>query len=441
MFFIINYHILYNAPLRKGAKLLPKNGTYILKGVKEMASIEKRGTNSWRLVVEAGYDSKGKRVKRTKTIRVEDQALLRTTKKLREFLETELHKFKIEIESGAYIAPEKMTFSAFAEEWREKYAIKNLGLKTLYVYESCLKNRILPAFGHLRLGEVKPIHVIDFLDLLGKNGKRKDGKDGTLSSSSIQYHYRVLKNIFSRAVEWKIIKHNPIADIQKPKVVYKVITPYDEQEVQLLFKFLQNEPYHWRMMVTLALTTGLRRGELLGLEWKHIDLENGIIDVVQSLSISLKGEIVLKEPKTKNAKRKVSLPSSVLVELKEYYQRRRKERLEMKDAWQGTYDFVFSHPDGQPFHHERPYLWFRRFIQKNDLRYIRFHDLRHTSATLLINQGVHAKIISERLGHGSITTTMNVYGHALRTADKTAAEKFEKILTVPNSSPNEHIPN
>ncbi|WP_432776060.1 site-specific integrase [Brevibacillus gelatini] len=132
----------------------------------------------------------------------------------------------------------------------------------------------------------------------------------------------------------------------------------------------------------------------------------------------------------KNSKRKVALPPSVLAELRDYYIYRMKERDMIGDRWQGgEYFFVFSHADGKAFHHESPYLWFRQFIKKNGFRYIRFHDLRHTSATLLINQGVHAKLISERLGHGSITTTMNIYGHALRSADQSAAEKFENLLT------------
>nr|WP_281169611.1 site-specific integrase [Thermicanus aegyptius] len=200
---------------------------------------------------------------------------------------------------------------------------------------------------------------------------------------------------------------------------------------------LQREPYHWRMMITLALTTGMRRGELLGLEWRHIDWKSGVIDVQQSVSISLKGEIIVKEPKTKNSKRKISLPPSVLEELRDYYAYRVKERDKIGDAWKGCNDsegnerhFVFCHMDGTPFHHERPYLWFRQFIKKNGFRYIRFHDLRHTSATLLINQGVHAKVIAERLGHGSITTTMNIYGHALRSADQAAADKFENLFSL-----------
>ncbi|MDT2238405.1 hypothetical protein P7H16_20280 [Paenibacillus larvae] len=113
-----------------------------------MASIEKRGNNSWRLIVEAGHSPNGKRIKRTKTVRVEDQSLLRTTKKLRDFLETELHKFKIEVESGAYISPEKMTFATFVEEWREKYATKHLSHRTLHVYEQNLK---IESYQHLAI--------------------------------------------------------------------------------------------------------------------------------------------------------------------------------------------------------------------------------------------------------------------------------------------------
>lgn len=160
-----------------------------------------------------------------------------------------------------------------------------------------------------------------------------------------------------------------------------------------------------------------------------------MIDVFQSLVHTLKGDIIVKEPKTKNAKRKVALPPSLLVELKEYYAYRVKEWGKPGDAWNGKaqnvqdWFFVFAHADGTPFHHEQPYLWFRQFIKKNGFRYIHFHDLRHTSAMLLINQGVHAKIISERLGHGSISTTMNIYGHALRSADQAAADKFESLFS------------
>ncbi|MED1872066.1 site-specific integrase [Brevibacillus borstelensis] len=395
-----------------------------------MASIEKRGVNSWRLVVEAGYDANGKRLKRYKTIKIEDPALLKTTKRLKDYLQDELVKFKIEVEAGEYIAPEKMTFSAFVNEWEEKYALKHLAEKTLYTYKSNLKNRILPVFGHLRLDQIKPLHIISFMDSLTKEGALLGYRKGSLSTGSIEYVHRVLKNIFSRAVEWKLLKDNPVDGVKKPVVKHKEIIPYDENEVKELLLALQKEPIHWRVMVTLALTTGLRRGELLALEWHHLNWQTGVLDVVQSVSKSTAGVAYVKEPKTKHSKRKVALPPSMLEEMKEYYIYKMAERDKIGDRWQGgVYDFIFCHPDGTAFHQERPYLWFRSFIKKHNLRYIRFHTLRHTSATLLINQGVHAKIISERLGHSSIQVSMNTYGFALRSADKAAADKFETILS------------
>lgn len=248
-------------------------------------------------------------------------------------------------------------------------------------------------------------------------------------------NYRVLKNIFSRAYEWKLIKQNPFDGVKKPVVKYKNIIPYDENKVQQLLLALQKEPFHWRIMIMLAITTGLRRGELLGLEWHHIDWKAGIINVTQSVSMSPAGVAHVKEPKTKSSKRKVSLPDSMLAELKEYYLFKIKERELIDDLWRGgNFNFVFCHPNGKAFHQERPYLWFRAFLKKNNLRYIKFHTLRHTSATLLINQGVHAKIISERLGHGNIQVTMNTYGFALQAADKAAADKFESIITLKEPS-------
>lgn len=394
-----------------------------------MASIEKRGENSWRLVVEIGYDASGKRIKRTKSIKVDDQALLKTTKRLRDFLNEELVKFKIEVEAGEYISPEKMTFAAFVQEWESKYAQKHLAEKTLYTYRSNLKTRILPAFGHLRIDQIKPLHIVSFLESLSKDGARLGFRKGNLSSGTIEINHRVLKNIFTRTVEWKLLKQNPVANVKKPAVKHKKIIPYNEEEVQILIAAMENEPIHWRMIVILAITTGLRRGELLGLEWKHINWDSGNINVVQSVSLSPAGIAHVKEPKTKHSNRKVSLPSAVVNILKEYYLYKVDEREKIGDRWQGgPYNFIFCHPDGKAFHQERPYLWFRSLLQKNNLRYITFHTMRHTSATILISQGVHAKIIAERLGHGNIQVTMNTYGYAMQSADQSAADKFNSII-------------
>lgn len=385
-----------------------------------MASLEKRSTNSWRLTVYSGKDAEGKYIRHGRTVRC------RTKKEA----EIELAKFQIEVETGTYISPEKMTLNAFMSEWQDKYAVNGLETKTLSIYLRILNNRILPILGHLRLDQVKPLHIASLLSDLGKQGCRQDGKEGILSSGSVQVIYRVMKNVFKRAVEWRIIKTNPVADIKQPKVVHKESEVYNEDEIQLLFQTLQHKPYHWRMMITLALTTGLRRGELVGLEWKYVDLEQGTIQVKQSIADFIDGKPNIKEPKTKKSIRKIYMSDAVWAELKDYYEYCKQEWDKLEDTRDNKHFFVFFNQYGHAFYPESPYLWFRGFLKKNKLRYIRFHDLRHTSATLLINQGVHAKIISERLGHANIATTMNIYGHVLAKADKEAANKFDQFISL-----------
>ncbi|ASJ54895.1 site-specific integrase [Brevibacillus formosus] len=396
-----------------------------------MASYQKRGENSYLLVVEVGQDAKGKRKKRTKTIKVTEKF---TPKKLEEYLDLELVKFKMEIEAGEYIAPEKMTFSSFVGEWREKYAQSELGAKTLENYLIQINNRLIPEFGHLRIDQIKPLHIVTFLKELQKDGNRKDGLEGKLSSGMIEYIHRVLKNIFNRAVDWKVIKTSPMEGIKKPRVEQAEMGVYDEGEAHTLLLALETEPLMWRVMITLALTTGLRRGELLGLEWKHIELGDGVgtIDVRQSLTFVKDIGYQIKEPKTKNSIRKVSIPPSLLPEIKSLKVQSAKARMQSEELWEeGEHFFVFSSVNGKPLYPSSVKTWWSRFTKRHNLKYIRFHDLRHTSATLLINKGVHAKIISERLGHANILTTMNVYGHALRSADQEAAKHFDSLFESP----------
>ncbi|MEK4030865.1 site-specific integrase [Pseudobacillus sp. FSL P4-0506] len=392
-----------------------------------MASIQKRGNNSFLLVVEAGYDGNGKRKKRTKTVRVED-SLLKTKKKLNDFLQAELYKFKTEVESGEYIAPEKMKFDEFTKEWEKKYAKNELSPGTLEAHRQALNNHILPQLKNKRLDEIKPIHVVNLLDSL----TRKDGKNIPLSSGTKQYVYRVLRNILERATEWKLIKENPVASVKRPKNTgdLKEINVYSEKEVEQLFKAVQEKPFHWRVFTTLALAAGLRRGELLGLEWKHVDFEKGVLSIRQAIVRGENGEPLLKKTKTKKSMRMVTLPPSVLEELKTFQRYWKKERMRLYDRLEEKeHEFIFCNENGQHFYPTTPTTWWRRLLKTADVRYIRLHDLRHTSATLLINQGVHAKIISERLGHADIRVTMDTYGHALQSADQEAAQKLDGLFS------------
>ncbi|WBL16397.1 tyrosine-type recombinase/integrase [Sutcliffiella sp. NC1] len=391
-----------------------------------MASFQQRGKNSFLLTVEAGYNSKGKRLRRTKTIKIEDESLLKTKKKLKDYLNQELLKFKMEVEAGEYIAPEKTILAEFINDWEKKYAEKELGEQTLDVYSRHIKNHILPNLGHMKLDQIKPIHIVNFLDQLKKvNGD-------PLEVSTVQYIYRVLRNILQRAMDWKIIKENPVANVKKPKnnAIDKEVNVYNESEVQLLFNAVQNEPLHWRVFTSLALAAGLRRGELLGLEWSNINFEEGTIRIKQVVGFGRNGKAILKKPKSKTSNRIISLPPSIVLELKDFHREWKKEKMRMRDQWiEEFHEFVFCNENGKHFYPSTPSTWWRRFISRTNIRYIRLHDLRHTSATLLINQGVHAKIISARLGHADIRITMDTYGHALHTADQEAANKLDGIFS------------
>ncbi|MCM3131837.1 site-specific integrase [Paenibacillus polysaccharolyticus] len=400
-----------------------------------MASIQKRGKASFLLVVEVGEDTKGKRDKHTKTVRVEE-SLLKTPKKLRDHLNEELMKFKIEVESGVYIRLDKMLFSNFVEEWKKKFLEKHLESTSQLNYLFHLNKRILPYFGHMQINKIKPLHIESYLDELSNTPKEKHdtkGEGKKLGSATLVYNFRVLRSIFIKAKEWKVIKENPMEGVKKPKERQKEVEVYSEDEVSLLFELLETEEPFFQTLIYLATTTGMRRAELLGLEWKHIDFENGVIDIKQSIPLFKDGIPVIKDPKNKGSKRKVVIPPVVLNKLEEFKKFSQKEQLNSEEPWLGgEHRFLFAHENGIPYYpHKLTEKWmaFHKRNKQYGLKYIRLHDLRHTSATLLINSGVHAKIISSRLGHSKIGTTMNVYGHVIESADRTAAEKFEGLFS------------
>jgi integrase len=387
-----------------------------------MATIENRGKGSYRLTVELGYGPDGKRIRRRKMVYAKDYGKEDLGKRE---LQKELEKFSAEVQTGQYIDLEKMHFEAFVREWQKRFVEKKLEEKTQQNYSNIVEKRIIPHFGSMGMEKIKSLHVMDFIDKLGDDG---------LGSNSIVKYYRVLKSIFHWAKEWKIIKDNPMDGVPKPKEIDYDADIYSEEEVVLLFESLQQEKLMFRILIILAVTTGLRRGELLGLEWKHVhigkDIEKSFIEVKQSIPMYKNGQPVIKEPKTKNSIRKVSVPAFVLSELEKYHLQMKIDKFQTGDKWQGgDRFFLFSNRFGLPYYPKTLSDMWRDFIKKNPhIKYIRFHDLRHTSATLLINKGVHAKTISSRLGHSNIKTTMNIYGHAMQSADQAAADTFNSFF-------------
>lgn len=391
-----------------------------------MASIQKRGKNSWLLVVETGY-VKGMRQKRTKTIHVEDPALLKTKKRLQEHLELELAKFKIEVESGEYIAPEKMKLKDFVEEWFQKFATKKLGLKTRKEQYGLMKNHIIPSIGDMRLDSIKPIHIVNFLYQLEQSGSRLDGKSGGLADSSIYQVDKALRSLFARAKEWKLIKDNPMAELSRPKVARKEMNYLDEEGAYRLLNALTKIKPHWRLFFITALIGGLRRGEIVALEWKHINFEENYIDVEQSIPLFENGQPVIKETKT-GVTRKVSMPEWFMNEMCDFKKEWEREKEDAGDYWEGgNYEFVFQNGLGLPYYPSTATQQWIKFRDDFKFEGLRLHDMRHTMVAILIEEGVNLKAIQKRAGHASYKTTSDTYGHVTKKAADATAKRFEKF--------------
>ncbi|CAM4053483.1 site-specific integrase [Lederbergia lenta] len=201
-----------------------------------------------------------------------------------------------------------------------------------------------------------------------------------------------------------------------------------------IFKEMKSEPLRWQVFISLALACGFRRGENLGLELDHIFWKENQIKIDQSIVRGEGGKPVIKDPKSFASERIVTVPESIMLLTKQLYMELAKERDLAKDRWvEEKHNWLFCNVDGTHYYPTTPTTWWRRFTTRKKIRYIRLHDRRHTSATLLINQGVHAKIISERLGHADIRITMDTYGKVLQPADKAAADKIDHIFASRNT--------
>lgn len=388
-----------------------------------MKGIEKRGENTYRFTVSLGRGADGKYKRERKTYTVQQKF---TPKRLKEHLKHEYLKFKNEVESGNYISPQKMTFEAFVSEWRKKFADNGLSETTLTGHLTRLDVHILPVIGHLDLDKINSMILLDLMS----NLTRKDGKEGPLSIHTKEDVYKTLKSVFKYAVQWRILTNDPMEGVDKPRDTGQQdsdLNVYEPEEVTALFESVQDELFHWRVFLSLAITAGLRRGESLGLEWSDVDFENSRIEIKDTIVRGRNGPLI-KSPKTRTSRRLVTLPPFVMEELKQYRVHWLKERLRMGDRWtEKDREWLFCNEDGSHFYPTTPTTWWKRFTERAGVRFIRLHDLRHTSVTLLIAQQVHMKVISERLGHSKINITMDQYGHVLKSADQAAADTFQSL--------------
>lgn len=249
----------------------------------------------------------------------------------------------------------------------------------------------------------------------------------TLSGATVLYHHRVLSTILTTAVHWQILQSNPCSRIKPPKAEHKEAKYLDELQAAELIMHLEQEPLQFRAIITLLLYSGMRRGEMCGLEWSDIDFANGLVDINKaSLYLADRG-IFEDDTKNVSSRRVIKLPALVFDLLTQHRADQAKRRLLLVERWVDSQK-VFTQWDGKPIHPDTVTSWFHDFVKRNGLPAITLHSLRHTNATLLIASGTDIKTVSKRLGHSNTATTGNIYTHAIKTADEMAAESLQDML-------------
>lgn len=390
-------------------------------------SIEKRGKNSYRLVVFKGYDLDGKAIRHQKTVHCKNKSEA----------QTELAKFLTQVESGLVVDGSVPTFAQFVEIWTRDYALKELAPSTYYRYKRMLETRITPYFGHYKLDKIKPTDIMRFYDLLEQDTQlvRKKNNNGKktrkpLSQKTILEHHRLLSAMLHKAVYWQLIISNPAERVQPPKTKKPIRPHYDEDQTRILVDNLEKltgNNIKYRVAILLDIFTGARLGELVGLEWNDVDLKNGIININKSSQYQSQKGVFTKSPKTESSIRDVAIPDFIVSLLKEYKLWYEEQKLICGDFWYES-DRLFVQDNGKPIHPSTISKWFEKFVKQIGLPVINFHGLRHTNATLLIAQQVDVATVSARLGHAQITATYNFYVHPLKSHDKMAGNVLENLL-------------
>ncbi|TLS37776.1 tyrosine-type recombinase/integrase [Pseudalkalibacillus caeni] len=368
-------------------------------------SYRKRG-NTWEFTVDLGKDpTTGKRKRKSKSGF--------KTKKAAQAAANELMN---QYNKGEYFEVSNKTFEDFINEWIENRASRTLRASTLDTHKWIIDKHLIPAFGDMPLGNIKPKDIDSFY---------KEKEDAGYSSDYIVDMHSILRKSLKVAIEWEYIQKNPVEAVSPPRIKAKEIQTWTMEESNSFLKHTEEEPLH--IAYVLAIYTGMRKGEILGLRWKDVDLDFGRISITQTLTRTRDG-LDFQEPKTRGSKRNISITPYVIEELKKRRKQINENKLLLGPTGYAEYDLVVCNNLGNPIDPRNLLRHFDKMIKQSQLSKIRFHDLRHTHATILLKLGEHPKVVSERLGHSRIGITLDTYSHVIPDMQKDTANKFEQAM-------------
>ncbi len=320
-------------------------------------------------------------------------------------------------EMGEGVSPEvaKWTVEDYLKHWLENVAKPSVKPRTFVGYEMYVRLYLIPHLGGV------PLRKLTALEIQGMNTRLLEH----LSARTVSHNLTILKNALNQAVRSGLLPRNVASLVDSPRVARYEIQILTPEQVKALLEAAHGDRYETLYLVAIA--TGLRMGELFGLRWSEVELERARLNVKAALSRK-KGSWSLTEPKSKSSRRSVVLPFQVVASLKEHRLRQLEDRLAAGPDWQDN-DLVFCTRVGTPLAacnlHRRS---FKPLLEKAGLPDIRFHDLRHTCASLLLGQNEHPKVVQDLLGHSTISLTMDTYSHLMEGMRRSAAQKMESLL-------------
>jgi integrase len=339
--------------------------------------------------------------------------------------EKELRRLLRSVDTGEHVDPTRMLVREYLAAWLAT-AREEVSPRTHERYAELVRHFLLPALGNQPLAKLTSSQIQAVYTTLATGGRR-DGKPGGLAARTRRQIHAVLHSALARAVEDQLIARNPAAVFKKkrlPKVPQAELVTLTAQQSAALLTALSHSRVYWPVL--LALTTGMRRGEVLALRWRHVDFNRGTVAIVASVEQTKEG-LRFKSTKTDRA-RAVALPGYAVDELRRLKFQQAEELLLLGVRQTGD-ALVCSRADGKPLQPRSLTHEFTALISRlPDFPRVRFHDLRHSAATQLLALGVHPKIVQERLGHSTIATTMNIYSHVADTMQEDAAARLDAVL-------------
>ncbi|MBQ8922114.1 MAG: site-specific integrase [Oscillospiraceae bacterium] len=400
-----------------------------------MAHIEARKNKagaviSYRIKVFRGYAETGEKLKLYQmTWKVPEGW---TEKRIQREVQRVAADFENKCKNGDVSAAGDPKLSEFCTQYLQIQE-NHLAPRTFEYYTTLIRDLIVPLLGHIRLSELKPAHVQQFVNHVESEKKR----DGTpISAATVKRKLACLQSILRQAVKLQIIKSNP-ADakcLTMPKVITQKVEIFTKQAAAEMLTCLLSEPLEFQTLIQIAIASGARLGEIVALKFSDIDYERRRI-TFQCAAYKVAGKpIGLKAPKD-NDIRTVTIYPEVIDLIKLLQEERKAQREQLGTAWNGD-DWLFTQWDGSIMHPQTPSKQFAKFLARHDLPHHKFHSLRHTSATLLLYSGVNVRQVQERLGHGSLKTTQ-IYLHSIQEADEQAASALQSMLITQHKQPDE----